>query len=207
MVFQRVDHIRPAGDDGQVPVCSAPSCAAVSMPRAMPETTTSPASPRSVESRCASLRPSAEALRAPTMAIISRARRSGMAEHRKDRRRRSSAASPRGNSGSTQAISRPPSRASASISARASSSPGSLGISPPPRRASRGTSASAADADPKRLTSWANVAGPTLGVRASLSHWMRSLSGRLCTFILCRPCGGRCAVPGRARAGRCCRDG
>ena len=42
------------------------------MPRARPDTTTSPASPNSRARAAANLRASAEALRAPTMAIMSR---------------------------------------------------------------------------------------------------------------------------------------
>ena len=59
-----------------VPVASAPAWARASMPRAMPETTTSPAAPRSAASRSARWSPPDDALRAPTTAIESRDSRS-----------------------------------------------------------------------------------------------------------------------------------
>jgi hypothetical protein len=58
-----------------VPLASAPACAAASMPRAKPETTTRPSPARS----CASVRAKriapADALRAPTIATAGRASR------------------------------------------------------------------------------------------------------------------------------------
>ncbi len=62
----------PPAMTAHVPLASDPSCAAVSMPRASPDAITKPAWPRSVASRRPSLRPNAEALRAPTMPTISR---------------------------------------------------------------------------------------------------------------------------------------
>jgi len=60
-----------------VPLGSAARCAAVSMPRASPETTTKPAVPRSCAKARAMRVPSDEALRAPTSAIIGRRNRAG----------------------------------------------------------------------------------------------------------------------------------
>ena len=63
----------PPATTAAVPVSSAPTCAAASMPRARPETTTSPPWPSPAASSRASRRPLAEALRAPTTATIGRA--------------------------------------------------------------------------------------------------------------------------------------
>jgi len=52
------------------PFSSAPKCAAASIPRVSPETTTIPDSPSSAASSRARRRPLAEALRAPTTATI-----------------------------------------------------------------------------------------------------------------------------------------
>ena len=58
-----------------VPLSSAPSCAALSIPRARPETTTSPSRPRSCASPRAKRQAAAEALRAPTIATAGRSSR------------------------------------------------------------------------------------------------------------------------------------
>ena len=136
----------PPATTATVPAASAPSCAAASMPRARPDTTTSPAAPRSRARMPANLRASAEALRAPTMAIISR-----LQQMRRGPARRSPAAAdpaPRGraeNPASQDAISRPPSFASASSLARRCRLPAAARSSCRRRaRARRGTSASAA---------------------------------------------------------------
>ena len=55
-----------------VPVASEPSCAAVSMPRARPLTTSQPARPSSAANSRAIFRAAAEALRAPTIATAGR---------------------------------------------------------------------------------------------------------------------------------------
>src|SRR5450631_119855 len=64
----------PPASAAMVPVARLPRWAAVSMPRASPDTTARPASPSSRARRPASLMPAAEALRAPTTAIIGRSR-------------------------------------------------------------------------------------------------------------------------------------
>src|SRR5215470_10227467 len=60
----------PPARTATVPVAMLARCAAASMPRASPDTTTRPAAPRSRASFSAILTPAAEALREPTMAII-----------------------------------------------------------------------------------------------------------------------------------------
>ena len=55
-----------------VPLARLARCAAASMPRASPETTAKPASPRSRASRSAKRTPAADALRAPTTATAGR---------------------------------------------------------------------------------------------------------------------------------------
>ena len=64
----------PPAITATVPPSSAPLCAAVSMPRARPETTTMPASARSAAIFRAIRMPSDEAFRAPTIATSGRAR-------------------------------------------------------------------------------------------------------------------------------------
>lgn len=66
----------------QVPPFNDPSCAAVSMPRARPETTRNPCrSASSAPNLRAKLRPFMLALRAPTMATAGRSNRCGLPEH------------------------------------------------------------------------------------------------------------------------------
>ena len=68
--------------------CRAPpKWALASMPRASPETTTSPPCPRPAASSRARRRPLADALRAPTIAIIGPGQQLGGAEHAQHRRR------------------------------------------------------------------------------------------------------------------------
>ena len=69
-----------------VPVARLARCAAASMPRARPETTPKPASPRSRASRSANLTPAAEALRAPTMATQERVEHGALPAHGDQRR-------------------------------------------------------------------------------------------------------------------------
>ena len=157
----------PPATTATVPTASAASCAAVSMPRARPDTTTSPAKPRSRDSMSANLRARAQALRAPTMATISFCSRCGWPRTLISGGGASSAARPRGNSASQEAIMRPPSFASCSISrigvtgiAAARNSCRRRGC------ARRGNSASAADAEPKRAIRLRKVTGPDmLGAR------------------------------------------
>jgi hypothetical protein len=68
VVLGRIDAIVPPASTATVPFATLARCAPASMPRARPETTTNPASPRPRASRPAILMPAAEALRAPTMA-------------------------------------------------------------------------------------------------------------------------------------------
>jgi hypothetical protein len=56
-----------------VPVARLALCAAASIPRASPDTTTKPASPSSRAIICVNLSPAPEALREPTVATIGRA--------------------------------------------------------------------------------------------------------------------------------------
>ena len=77
----------PPATTATVPVSSAPRCAAASMPRARPETTTSPARPSPSARSRARRRPLAEALRAPTTATDRLVEQLGLAEHGQDRRR------------------------------------------------------------------------------------------------------------------------
>ena len=58
----------PPATTAIVPVSSEPSCAAVSIPRARPETIAAPASPSARASARAKRQAAAEALRAPTIA-------------------------------------------------------------------------------------------------------------------------------------------
>ena len=90
----------PPATTATVPTASAASCAAASMPRARPETTTRPAKPSSRARVSANLRARAEALRAPTMAIISFCSRCGWPSTLITGGGASSAASPCGYSGS-----------------------------------------------------------------------------------------------------------
>src|SRR5262249_5514906 len=62
-------------------------CAAASMPRASPETTAKPASPRSRASRSAKRTPAADALRAPTTATAGRLSAAALPRTAKKRRR------------------------------------------------------------------------------------------------------------------------
>ena len=78
----------PPANTAQVPVASAASWAAASMPRAIPEATTRPALPKAPASVTANFRPSADALRAPTIAIISCDNKGTRSQHADDRGRR-----------------------------------------------------------------------------------------------------------------------
>ena len=99
----------PPATTATVPTASAASWAAESMPRARPETTTSPAKPSSRARVSANLRASALALRAPTMATISFCSRCGWPSMLSTGGGASSAFSPRGYSGSQDRSRRPPS--------------------------------------------------------------------------------------------------
>ena len=76
----------PPASTAMVPVARLARWAAASMPRASPDTTAKPASPSSRASRPANLIPAAEALRAPTTAIIGRASTARWPRTRDERR-------------------------------------------------------------------------------------------------------------------------
>ena len=86
-IFRRVRLVDSAGDDRDgSPVRIAPRCAAVSIPRASPETTTSVAA--SSAARVSAMRcPLAEALRPPTAATHRCLRQRGVAADDQARRR------------------------------------------------------------------------------------------------------------------------
>ncbi len=174
----------PPPSTATVPVSSAPSCAAPSTPRAMPETTTSPARPASRARLRANRWPAAEAMRAPTTAMARRCKRAGSPRVQITGGGGSSAAKSGGKTGSTAAIRRAPSRAPASSSLSASACEGVRGgAARPPRRARSGRASMARAAEPKRRISWAKVTGPTESVRASLSQSRRSASVKLDALI------------------------
>jgi hypothetical protein len=152
-----------------VPVASEPRCAPASIPRTRPEATTNPAAPRSLVMRSANLIPSAEALRAPTTATLSRFRSSVRPRTVSKGGGGSIPRSPSGKSGSMAQRTRPPSAVTASISRLASASDG-IRRPPPPFRASLGAASSAARGSGNLSISAAKVEGPMPSVRASRSQ-------------------------------------
>ena len=179
---------------------SAPSCAAESMPRAMPDAIAKPAAVKSCARVKANLRARAEALRAPTIATISRLQKTAHVPAPRSRAAADQAPpalaeiparKPRSNARPAAAARRFRARPLLPAAARNFSSD-------PPRAARRGNSASAAPALPNRAIRLAKVTGPTFSVRASLSQASRSLSSSvraICLLgsdarFLARPAGG-----------------
>ena len=167
----------PPATTAQVPVASEPSWAAVSMPRAMPEATTSPARPNSPASWPANLRPSADALRAPTIAIMSRARSSLRPSNGNDRRRRVEGCEA-GRKIAVARIDQPPAEFRQPLDLAIDVGVAAEWRNCPRRRGAQG--AGLRRARPRQSRNGRSIrrksTGPTFCVRASRSHARRSAS-------------------------------
>ena len=146
-----------------VPLSIAPSCAAVSMPRASPETTTSPSPPRSCARPRAKRQAGGGGIAGPDH------RHRGPVEQLEVTLARSAtAARPRVQPAAPdKGLGRGP--GSARRAGRRRRLAFGLvrlvmrGAAPPPRRARSGKASSAASAPPKRCSNWRKVTGPDPG--------------------------------------------
>jgi len=157
-----------------VPFSRAPSWAALSIPRASPETTTRSCWPRSWARPRAKRQAAADALRAPTIATAVRSSRLRLPLAIISGGASSASASNRGYIPCPSTKYLAPSFSTRAISRSASERSNSRGALPPPRRARSGTASRAAPALPNRRINCRKVTGPIPGVRTSLSRSTRS---------------------------------
>ena len=174
-----------------------PSCAALSIPRASPDTTLTPSRPSSCASPRAKRHAAALALRAPTIATIGCSSRSKPALHGHQRRRIlqfGERARVKSLADRQEARAKRLDHRHLALAARdriQSSGPARRRAAP-----SSGMASSAASALPKRSNNWRKAIGPMPGVRISRSRQQS----------LAHPWRGRRAAPPPRPAGEYCRD-